>query len=654
MTTVSIIIINHNYARFLTAAIESALAQTTPAKEVVVVDDGSTDASADIIRGYGRRIRPVFKPAGGHVSAVNAGYPAATGDLCIFLDADDLLYDRCIETVLGAWRPGAVKLQFRLDTIDQDGADQHMPFPYFPADLTPDSVRRQALQFGVYPWTVSSGNAFSRTLLDALLPIDVKNIYRSPDGYINKLAPLFGDVESISDVLGAYRVHGANAWAQPGQGIQIEQIVRWLRFDLVLQRNFEAKAAQLGVALPGYPDIRNLQQLEYRLLAWRFARMEFDQSNSTRASLFAAGLKAIQAAPGLTWVGRGAWAGWLFVMAFMPKAMVRFIFGGGRGQARRGPLSRFLVRHSQGPSSRRLAGPASTPGAGPMRIAVVIATLGRPEEVGQLLERIALQTFPPSAVILSVESEADLPPQLPKGVRVVMGPRGSSTQRNRGMDPVLPGCDLVAFFDDDYLPSARALEGMARLFRENPDVVGATGRLLVDGIMTGGFPYDVALADITAFDAAPHEPARIERDVQGAYGCNMVFRADAIGEARFDENLPLYGWQEDVDFAARLLPSGRLVKTNAFVGIHRGVTRGRTSGVRFGFSQIVNPVYLVGKGTMGLGKAANLMARNLLANHAKALWPEPWVDRLGRVRGNWIGIGHVFSGKADPRGVLKL
>jgi hypothetical protein len=62
----------------------------------------------------------------------------------------------------------------------------------------------------------------------------------------------------------------------------------------------------------------------------------------------------------------------------------------------------------------------------------------------------------------------------------------------------------------------------------------------------------------------------------------------------------------------------------------------------------------VGKGTMGLGKAANLMARNLLANHAKALWPEPWVDRLGRVRGNWIGIGHVFSGKADPRGVLKL
>jgi GT2 family glycosyltransferase len=289
-----------------------------------------------------------------------------------------------------------------------------------------------------------------------------------------------------------------------------------------------------------------------------------------------------------------------------------------------------------------------------IRIAIVVATLGRPEEVGHLLERLGRQTLQPSAVVLSVESDADLPPGLADGVRKVAGPRGSSVQRNRGIDLVQDDCDLIAFFDDDFLPSDRALEGMAALFRDNPDVVGATGWVLADGITTGGIDYARALGIVTAFDQAPPVAARIERDVRGAYGCNMAFRASVIGDLRFDENLPLYGWQEDVDFAARLLPRGRVVKTNAFAGVHRGVTRGRTSGVRFGFSQMVNPVYLVRKGSMGLGKAATLMARNFIANHVRMVWPEPWVDRWGRVRGNWLGLASIFAGRPDPRKMLDV
>jgi GT2 family glycosyltransferase len=289
-----------------------------------------------------------------------------------------------------------------------------------------------------------------------------------------------------------------------------------------------------------------------------------------------------------------------------------------------------------------------------MRIAVVIATLGRPEEVGQLLARLDRQTLPPSTVVLSVESAADLPPGLAEAVQVISGPRGSCVQRNRGIDLVQGDCDLIAFFDDDYLPSDRALEGMAALFRDNPDVVSATGRVLADGVTMGGVDYHRALDLVTAFDQAPPDAPRIERDVRGAYGCNMAFRTAAIGDIRFDENLPLYGWQEDVDFAARLLPRGRLVKTNAFVGVHRGVTRGRTSGVRLGFSQVVNPLYLVQKGTMGVGKAAWLMARNLLMNHVRMFWPEAWVDRWGRVRGNWIGLMSLFAGRPDPRKVLDI
>ena len=62
---VSIIITNYNYGQFLAQAIESALAQTYPHVEVIVIDDGSTDHSAGIIRSYGKRISPIFKPNGG-------------------------------------------------------------------------------------------------------------------------------------------------------------------------------------------------------------------------------------------------------------------------------------------------------------------------------------------------------------------------------------------------------------------------------------------------------------------------------------------------------------------------------------------------------------------------------------------------------------
>src|SRR5262249_16939261 len=64
----------HNYGRSLPQAIDSALAQTYPRTEVIVVDDGSTDGSREIIAAYGDRVRPVLKANGGQASAFNAGF----------------------------------------------------------------------------------------------------------------------------------------------------------------------------------------------------------------------------------------------------------------------------------------------------------------------------------------------------------------------------------------------------------------------------------------------------------------------------------------------------------------------------------------------------------------------------------------------------
>ncbi len=289
-------------------------------------------------------------------------------------------------------------------------------------------------------------------------------------------------------------------------------------------------------------------------------------------------------------------------------------------------------------------------------IVVVIASLGRPEEVGDLIEELQSQTRTPDKIILSVTREEDLPPPERRGgAEIIMGEKGLPAQRNRGMSPALGEFDYLAFFDDDYLPSRYAIEKTIEYFEAHPDIVGITGVLLADGIKGPGISREDALNLIRQHDETvePQQVLTLNSEF-GLYGCNMAYRISAIENARFDEKLPLYAWQEDVDFAAQLLPRGRLVKTNAMVGVHRGVKGARTNGVKLGYSQIANPVYLMQKGTLRKSAGLSLMMRNLLANHVLTLRSEPWTDRWGRTRGNWLGIMHLLTGRLSPEHILKI
>ena len=97
---VSILINNYNYERFLSDAIDGALRQTYSPVEVIVVDDGSTDNSRDVIASYGSNISFVFKNNGGQASAFNTGIAASRGDIMCFLDADDFFYPEKVERVV--------------------------------------------------------------------------------------------------------------------------------------------------------------------------------------------------------------------------------------------------------------------------------------------------------------------------------------------------------------------------------------------------------------------------------------------------------------------------------------------------------------------------------------------------------------------------
>ncbi len=98
-------------------------------------------------------------------------------------------------------------------------------------------------------------------------------------------------------------------------------------------------------------------------------------------------------------------------------------------------------------------------------------------------------------------------------------------------------------------------------------------------------------------------------DQPGTYGCNMIIRVAALPGARCDENLPLYGWLEDLDYSARFTKVGRVVETSLCVGVHLGVKSGRSSGLQLGYSQIANPLYIAGKGSISWRRAVSMAAR---------------------------------------------
>lgn len=294
-----------------------------------------------------------------------------------------------------------------------------------------------------------------------------------------------------------------------------------------------------------------------------------------------------------------------------------------------------------------------------MRVAVAICSVGRPDALAGLLPWIARQTHLPTEVLLVVTGARDLPD--PKalatcpGIRIAISPKGLARQRNRALDLLQGKNDAVVFLDDDYLPSRRMLEGVVHGFATFPRAAGLTGQLLADGIGQGGIDPAAARQLIGTFELGetPQKPRAVRRGMVGLYGCNMALRCSAIGTARFDQALPLYGWQEDVDFAARL--PGEKIRTDAFTGVHLGLRTGRESnGRRLGYSQVANTLYLWRKGTLPGRFSLRLVLRNLAANHLKLLRPEPWVDRRGRAMGNWIAIRDVLRGRAHPGRILDL
>jgi GT2 family glycosyltransferase len=289
-----------------------------------------------------------------------------------------------------------------------------------------------------------------------------------------------------------------------------------------------------------------------------------------------------------------------------------------------------------------------------MPLVVIIATANRRCSLQQALVQLETQTRLPNVVVVSAPDESHVEPYLPSryAIRFLFGAHGSSAQRNRGLDVITDDATVV-FFDDDFVPADDYLEQVETSLADHPDWAVVTGHVLFDGIKGPGMSFGEAKKLLSACDrrSVAAGPA-LER--HGAYGCNMAVRFRDIGEIRFDERLPHYGWQEDTDFSRRVAGGRRIMQDNRLCGVHLGVKSGRVSGVRFGYSQIANPIYLVRKRTLPVRWAMRLIARNLASNVIGSMWPEPHIDRLGRLKGNAIAALHLLRGRVEPEYILKL
>lgn len=318
MQRLSVVITNYNYAQFLAAAIDSALALRWDDVEVVVVDDGSTDGSTAVLERYADRVHVISVPNGGQRSAANLGFAATTGDVVVFLDADDVLPSELAARVYEVWSPSVSKVQFRMQRIDTAGVPFGEPFPDWRPVPTPADIRRWVTHTSAQPTPPGSGNAYSRWFLERIFPLDAST-GEAPDSGCLAAAPFHGDVLTLPDVVVGYRKHGRN---------DSDLLNDDTRFAREVERaRARWRFAQLSIGVPERsvderPLFRSRELLQFRVAA---ARLDGTSPlpGDGRARMLLDAVRSPLHPGSQPWSARLLVAVWCAAVLMVPRAWVR-------------------------------------------------------------------------------------------------------------------------------------------------------------------------------------------------------------------------------------------------------------------------------------------------------------------------------------------
>jgi glycosyltransferase involved in cell wall biosynthesis len=213
---VTVLVDTYNYAQYIEEAIDSVLAQGFPPEqmEILVVDDGSADNTADRVRKYGDRIQFFCKPNGGQASTLNFGIARARGEIVALLDGDDY------------WLPGKLqRVVAEFERHPEAGMVYHN-FLY-QRDRSPDLLpnrglagvsgfladsRKSLLSYDLHP---TATLVFRRSVLQRLLPVPESLIVQA-DAHLSSCVLFIAPIVYIDQPLTVYRVHAGNLWNWPG------------------------------------------------------------------------------------------------------------------------------------------------------------------------------------------------------------------------------------------------------------------------------------------------------------------------------------------------------------------------------------------------------------------------------------------------------
>jgi glycosyltransferase involved in cell wall biosynthesis len=255
---ISVVIDSYNYGQFIGQAIESVLKQDYPAEKVqiLVVDDGSTDGTREVVSKYGERVEYFYKENGGQASAFNFGIEKARGEYVALLDADDY------------WLPGKVRR-----VVEEFEKDAKLALVYHPfRELLNDteefreggfnavsgfvpSDRKKILLFTA---TQTSGLTFRTELVKQLLPLN-EAMFIQADGLLAALIIFLGPVKAIAEPLGVYRIHGANLYYDMGKVRDAERMTRRIATLKVILEEMDRWLASHGYRLD-QPEILAFRQ----------------------------------------------------------------------------------------------------------------------------------------------------------------------------------------------------------------------------------------------------------------------------------------------------------------------------------------------------------------------------------------------------------
>ncbi|HWH13825.1 MAG TPA: glycosyltransferase family A protein [Miltoncostaeaceae bacterium] len=321
--SIAIVVLNHDYAAYLPDALATALDQTRPAHQVIAVDDGSTDDSRALLRGYGDRVEVLLQPNRGQAAAINAGATRARADVVVFLDADDALEPHALERIAEAFAalPDAARVHYPMRVMDGAGRISGETRPPAPARL-PRGDQRAAVLATPFdqPWAAMSGNAFSAAVLRRVLPLP-EGPRVGADWLLVHTSSLYGPVERVDEPLARYRVHGRNSYALDGSHLDLPALRATIAFAGAGRAHL-ARHAEEGGRTPAAPPLASFSDAGNRLLSLRLDPAAHPVPGDTRLITTRLGLRALRHRRDLSLPRRLVFAAWLGAAALGPRRFV--------------------------------------------------------------------------------------------------------------------------------------------------------------------------------------------------------------------------------------------------------------------------------------------------------------------------------------------